>query len=414
MDINTELPPAEEPPWLSKVMSRLNTIDARLNDIDGKMTTVNDTMKNLDTKLTELSESVEHAANTAEEALGIANANKVEISDLQTQNTQLQKDVTQLQKKILDFDVQSRRSNLIFDGITEIDSETWDKTEEILKQILAEKMDIMDDIKFERVNRIGKKIPEKPRPIIAKFHSFKDRNIVWTKRNELQGTSIWISEDYPQPIKANRRKLMPFFLAARKCEQTNNVSLRLDKLEIDGKHYTVDSVNDIPSFIHLNSKSTVTTDEVTVFSSKNSVLSNLHLLDIMIDGRIFNCNEQFIQHSKALLFKDAVKADEILKELDPYKQMELGKKVNGYRKQTWDAHAPRILNRVNREKFAQHKNAREILLATGTRKLGEATKHPTFGIGLNINDDNVTDSSKWKGQNVMGNTLHDIRSHWKT
>ena len=55
-----------------------------------------------------------------------------------------------------------------------------------------------------------------------------------------------------------------------------------------------------------------------------------------------------------------------------------------------------------------------ILLTTGTRKLGEATKHPTFGIGLNINDDNVTDSSKWKGQNVMGNTLHDIRSHWKT
>ena len=136
-------------------------------------------------------------------------------------------------------------------------------------------------------------------------------------------------------------------------------------------------------------------------------------MDVMIDGRIFNTNEQFIQYTKAILFKDQSTAKAVLNEIDPYKQMSLGKKVQGYQKKTWEAQASRILNRVNREKFQQNKSAREVLLATGTRMLGEATKHPLFGIGLNISDPGAKDPDQWSGQNLMGHTLQDIRAHLK-
>ena len=62
----------------------------------------------------------------------------------------------------------------------------------------------------------------------------------------------------------------------------------------------------------------------------------------------------------------------------------------------------------------QNAEAREFLIATGTRQLGEATKHPLFGIGKNRNDPDVTVSSNWQGQNLMGHTLQEIRNHLKS
>ena len=134
-------------------------------------------------------------------------------------------------------------------------------------------------------------------------------------------------------------------------------------------------------------------------------------MDVMLDGRIYNSNEQYIQYSKAMLFKDPQTADAILSEQDPYKQMDLGKTVKGYRKLIWEANAPRILNRVNREKFAQNQDAKEFLLQTDNRKLGEATKHPVFGIGHSIKSADATDSFQWEGENLMGHTPEEIRTH---
>ena len=222
-----------------------------------------------------------------------------------------------------------------------------------------------------------------------------------------------MSEDFPQPIKANRKKLYPLFMAAKRCEEFSQVSLKLDVLFINGTRYTVDNLQDLPESLKLNTKATITTNDVTVFASKDSILSNLHEMDVMIDGRIYNTNEQFIQFSKANLFKDPVTAQKILDEPDPYKQMSLGKEVKGYTKTIWEANVPRILNRVNREKYAQNAEAREFLIATGTRTLGEATKHPLFGIGKNRNDPDVTVSNNWQGQNLMGHTLQEIRNHLK-
>ena len=71
------------------------------------------------------------------------------------------------------------RDNLLFTGIQENDSTNRD-AEDTLCTFIATQMNIKDEIPFERVHRLGRFKPdqEKPRPIIAKFHRFKDREKV--------------------------------------------------------------------------------------------------------------------------------------------------------------------------------------------------------------------------------------------
>jgi len=69
------------------------------------------------------------------------------------------------------------RDNLLFTGITE---QVNKDTEQIITEIINQKMGIQRPIKFERVHRMGKKNTDtrRPRAIVAKFSYFKDREVV--------------------------------------------------------------------------------------------------------------------------------------------------------------------------------------------------------------------------------------------
>ena len=390
--------PMDQPPWFTQVLERISNIDTNVSK--------------LHKRIEGISESIDFTIKTVEDACSKVEQSEKKISELESENSTLKQNVNMLQKRVSYLECQSKRDNLIFDGVPETNNETWEKTEEIISKLLQEKLGLKEsDYELERVHRSGQKKADKPRIIVAKFHSFKQRSLVWSKRSKLQGSNIWLNEDFPPHIKKNRDKLMPIYLSARRCEEVKNVSLTLDQLRINGKLFTVENLNELPDQLDLKKTSTIQTENAVVFSSKYSILSNLHIMDVMLDGRIYNSNEQYIQYSKAMLFKDLDTADLILKEQDSYKQMELGKTVKGYRKHIWEANAPRILNRVNREKYAQNQAAKEFLLQTENRKLGEATKHPLFGIGHSINTNNARNPALWEGQNLMGHTLEEIRNH---
>lgn len=51
---------------------------------------------------------------------------------------------------------QSRRNNLVLEGILESPGETWSETEEKVKKVLKEKFQIKKDIEMERAHRTGK------------------------------------------------------------------------------------------------------------------------------------------------------------------------------------------------------------------------------------------------------------------
>ena len=52
-----------------------------------------------------------------------------------------------------DLEDRSRRDNLRVDGLKEIDNETWEKTEEILQQMIRDVLEL-EGINIERAHRV--------------------------------------------------------------------------------------------------------------------------------------------------------------------------------------------------------------------------------------------------------------------
>ena len=67
-------------------------------------------------------------------------------------------------------------------------------TREVLLKFLEEKLHVEDtrQIEFQRVHRNGRKISNKPCPILARFLRFTDHEKVRKKAKELKGTNFVI------------------------------------------------------------------------------------------------------------------------------------------------------------------------------------------------------------------------------
>ena len=131
-----------------------------------------------------------------------------------------QNNVCSLFDKVDDIENRSRRNNLRYEGIdeeTEYRSESWQKSEEKVTQILKDKMNLpVDEIKIERAHRVGARRPGKARAIVVKFLNYKYRERVFKQRRSLKGTRVFVREDYTDRMAEKRKELIPEMLEARK------------------------------------------------------------------------------------------------------------------------------------------------------------------------------------------------------
>ena len=113
-----------------------------------------------------------------------------EIKRLVEENIQLKRELHEVKRKLTSIEGQSRRENLLFDGIAETQSETWAGTEKKVHEIIS-KMDILpfQSIKFQRVHRTGDARFNNQERSLQCFSYFKDRDLVWQKKVELEESS---------------------------------------------------------------------------------------------------------------------------------------------------------------------------------------------------------------------------------
>ena len=225
----------------------------------------------------------------------------------------------------------------------------------------------------------------------------------------MKGSKLWLEEDFPPRIREARKTLLPAFLTARKSHDVKNCKLSLDKLWVDGKVYTMSNVHELPIALRPTESAVRETEEVVIFASNKAIFSNLYGCKIDLDGQSFNSAEQYIQLSKAKLFNDKGSEGKIMSETDSYEQMKLGKAVRNFDKDTWHQKAKEILRKCNLAKYNQNAHLREALIKTGSKKLGEATAHPYFGIGHRIKAKEATDTDHWSGKNVMETIREEIK-----
>ena len=113
---------------------------------------------------------------------------------------------------------------------------------------------------------------------------------------------------------------------------------------------------------------------------------------------------------KARLFGDMAIHAEILKAPHPKQAKELGRKVKGFDEETWVARRFDLVVAGNEAKFAQHPELKAFLLGTGQRVLVEASPvDRIWGIGMKGDDENAEKPQKWRGLNLLGFALMEVR-----
>jgi len=148
----------------------------------------------------------------------------------------------------------------------------------------------------------------------------------------------------------------------------------------------------------------------TFFFTAASPFSQWHPCTFVVDGRTFNCAEQFMMHGKAQLFGDAEIAAKMLETADPKQHKALGRKVKSFDDARWRDARIAIVKAGNRAKFTQNAELLAQLMATRGTTLVEASPYDKiWGIGLAATDPRAQDRATWRGQNLLGQILTELR-----
>lgn len=146
----------------------------------------------------------------------------------------------------------------------------------------------------------------------------------------------------------------------------------------------------------------------------NGYLSNWYLSDFEYDGIKFSSLEQYMMYKKAEVFGDREISNEILSTDNVGKIKALGREVKNYNDTVWNGIRQIIVYEGLYAKFSQNSELKEKLLATEADILAEAAASDIiWGIGLSMTDEDRFDMSKWRGQNLMGFSLMEVRNRLK-
>jgi ribA/ribD-fused uncharacterized protein len=145
-----------------------------------------------------------------------------------------------------------------------------------------------------------------------------------------------------------------------------------------------------------------------------SCLSQWFVAPFKLDNVIYATAEHYMMAEKARLFDNHELIKEIVQSSHPKKAKALGRKVTGFDNAVWNQHRVDIVVSANLAKFSQNQALADFLLKTDKRVLVEASPaDKIWGIGLAGDDSDSTNPHKWKGLNLLGFALMEVRESLK-
>ncbi|XP_077561672.1 uncharacterized protein LOC144177997 [Haemaphysalis longicornis] len=141
------------------------------------------------------------------------------------------------QSRVDELEDRSRRNNLLFHGIPD-SRETWQQSEDRIKEALTG-VDDAESINnsIERAHRLGTFMPNKGRPIIVKFSSYKMKDKILSARTKLKEKDVSVTEDFCPATRYARKQLIDF----AKCQpNAPQFKLQYKKLLLNKKQYMYD------------------------------------------------------------------------------------------------------------------------------------------------------------------------------
>lgn len=140
-------------------------------------------------------------------------------------------------------------------------------------------------------------------------------------------------------------------------------------------------------------------------------LSNWYLSPFELDGVHYSSAEQYIMYQKCMLFGDTASAKAVLATDDTKAQQAIGRKAKGYIGAVWAGQRQLVAMRGLLAKFSQNEDLKKKLLDTEDAWLVECAYSDTiWACGIRLDEDERFDASKWRGQNILGFALMEVRS----
>lgn len=144
-------------------------------------------------------------------------------------------------------------------------------------------------------------------------------------------------------------------------------------------------------------------------------LSQWYPSPFMVDNTTYKTAEHWMMAQKALLFGDHAAFEKIIRCNKPGEAKALGREVLHFDEGIWQAQRFKIVKTGNFHKFSQDAALSDYLLCTDGRVLVEASPvDPIWGIGLAQESRDAGNVYAWRGLNLLGFALMEVRDLLKT
>ena len=141
-----------------------------------------------------------------------------------------------------------------------------------------------------------------------------------------------------------------------------------------------------------------------------SCLSQWFLSEFIVDEIRYPSAEHWMMAGKALMFNDNATWEKIINSENPAVAKKLGREVRNFNAQAWEKACYAIVIEGNRHKFFQNERLKDFLIDTGEKVIVEASPaDAVWGIGLSQNAREASNPMYWKGTNLLGFALMEVR-----
>lgn len=264
---------------------------------------------------------------------------------------------------------------------------------------------------FDCTYRLGKP-GSRNRPILCKFVKEKVRNTVASIKMNLNDEDsekkIYLNDDLPQLINDHRAD----FRTVLKLAKSQNIPATMNnsRITVNNVTYTHKNLDCLPLGLKLEDAKMINVHGGIAFFTSHAWASNFYPAPIDIQGQSFYTSEQAYQYAKGIRSGDPHTATLILRAKSPKEAKLLGSGVTP--KGKWDDDKIDVMRHILTEKFKQHADLRQKLLATGQANLIEASLDTFWGAKATLTSKSIKDGS-WTGANTLGKILAEVRHELK-
>ena len=139
--------------------------------------------------------------------------------------------------------------------------------------------------------------------------------------------------------------------------------------------------------------------------------SNWYHAEFDYAGKHFVHSEQFMMYHKVMMFGKIDLAQQIMATNDPAECKSIAaRRFPEFDPALWEKTCHTIVKRGVKAKFSQNEDILTILLSTGSELLAECSPYDCkWGIGIGVKDPARLEVANWKGKNLLGRILMEVR-----